>query len=64
LGKQVTVQELTASGGPGNSYGGIAEDVDAAGNLILRLSTGGQVTLAGGEVTMQQNPTIVSTQPI
>jgi BirA family biotin operon repressor/biotin-[acetyl-CoA-carboxylase] ligase len=64
LGKQVTVQELTASGGPGNSYSGIAEDVDSAGNLILRLTTGNQVTLAGGEVTMQQNPTIVSTQPI
>ena len=54
LGKQVTVQELTASGDPGNCYSGVAEDVDPAGNLLLRMSGGQVVALAGGEVTVQE----------
>jgi BirA family biotin operon repressor/biotin-[acetyl-CoA-carboxylase] ligase len=61
LGKQVTVHELTELGGPGSSYSGIAEDVDATGNLLLRLPDGRRIALAGGEVTMQQDPSFVST---
>ena len=64
LGKQVTVQELTASGDPGNCYSGLAEDVDPAGNLLLRMSGGQVVVLAGGEVTVQEEPASASTHPV
>ena len=56
IGKQVQVQPVTPSGSGGRVYAGIAEDVDAAGNLLLRLANGRRLALPGGEVTMQQDP--------
>ena len=64
LGKQVTVQDVVTSGQSSHSYSGIAEDVDAAGNLLLRLPDGQRIALAGGEVTVQQDPDLVSNQPV
>ena len=59
LGKRVTVQDVSDSGTPlrsSRSYSGVAEDVDGAGNLLLRLPEGGLIALAGGEVTVQEEP--------
>ena len=64
LGKQVTVQDVVTSGQSSHSYSGVAEDVDAAGNLLLRLRDGQRIALAGGEVTVQQDPDLVSNQPV
>ena len=64
LGKQVTVQDVTHSGGPGSSYRGFAEDVDDKGNLLLRMADGRLVALAGGEVTMQEPPEYVFIKPL
>ena len=63
LGKQVTVQDVTSSGGAGGSYSGVAEDVDADGNLLLRLDDGRLVALAGGEVTTQEVPEFIWIKP-
>ena len=63
LGKQVTVQDVTSSGGVGSSYSGVAEDVDADGNLLLRLADGRLVALAGGEVTTQEVPEFIWIKP-
>ena len=59
LGRQVTVQVSRpgAEAGTvdrGRVYSGMAEDVDAAGNLLLRTQTGSRVALSAGEVTMQE----------
>ena len=64
LGKRVTVQDVTHSGDAGNSYRGVAEDVDDKGNLLLRLADGRLVALAGGEVTMQEPPEYVFVKPL
>ena len=63
LGKQVTVQDVTSTGGAGGSYSGVAEDVDADGNLLLRLNDGRLVALAGGEVTTQEVPEFIWIKP-
>ena len=64
LGKRVTVQDVTHSGGAGNLYSGVAEDVDDKGNLLLRLDDGRLVAVAGGEVTMQEPPEYVFIKPL
>ena len=46
LGQRVRVDWL------GESYQGLAEDVDETGNLLLRLDDGSRVSLAAGEVTL------------
>ena len=46
LGRRVTV----VSGG--ETWAGLAEDVDATGNLLLRTDGGGLVTLSAGDVTI------------
>ena len=55
LGKQVRVK--VAQQGPDGKarvYAGLAEDVDAAGNLVLRTPRGRRVALSAGEVTFQE----------
>ena len=47
LGREVTVRFQ------GESYEGVAEDVDAYGNLLLRLADGRVLTLEAGEVTLR-----------
>ena len=63
LGNQVTVQDVTRTGGVGGSYSGVAENVDADGNLLLRLNDGRLVALAGGEVTTQEVPEFIWIKP-
>ena len=46
LGQRIRVDWL------GESYQGLAEDVDETGNLLLRLDDGSRVSLAAGEVTL------------
>ena len=46
LGQRVRVDWL------GESYQGLAEDVDETGNLLLRLDDGSRISLAAGEVTL------------
>ena len=55
LGRQVSVQVRHL--GPASKpkvYRGLAEDVDAAGNLLLRTSSGRRIALPAGEVTLQE----------
>jgi BirA family biotin operon repressor/biotin-[acetyl-CoA-carboxylase] ligase len=47
LGREVTVRFQ------GESYEGVAEDVDAYGNLLLRLADGRVLTLEAGEVSLR-----------
>ena len=57
LGKMVTVRVM--HGAPGSTmeartYSGLAEGVDAAGNLVLRTKAGHRIALSAGEVTLQE----------
>ena len=57
LGKIVTVR--VKHGGPGSTmeertYSGLAEGVDAAGNLLIRTKAGRRIALSAGEVTLQE----------
>ena len=58
LGRRVKVQVRHAGprGGRGKLevYSGVAEDVDLAGNLLLRTAGGRRVALSAGEVTFQE----------
>ena len=55
LGKQVRVQvSRPGPSGEVRVYTGMAEDVDAAGNLLLRTAAGRRVALSAGEVTVQE----------
>ena len=63
LGKEVVVRDVTGSESLGGSYRGVAEDVDASGNLLLRLPDGDLIALAGGEVTILEAPAFVYIKP-
>ena len=56
LGKQVSVKvSQQGPGRKGRVYAGLAEDVDAAGNLLLRTGAGRRMALSAGEVSVQES---------